>query len=462
MTVSRNTAPIAYLVSEYPALSHTFIQREIAALRSEGREVLTASLRRTTGAHVAGEAEAEEAVRTFYVIETAKSPAALIGAGLAALARPAALARAARLAWRTRAPGMAATLRQLFYLVEAMVLARHLRTGGVRHLHCHFENAGCSVAMLTSELAGVPFSFTMHGPSIFFEPHRWRLGEKIARAKFVACISDFCRSQGMIFADPVHWTKMHIVHCGVDPDRYGPADRTPGQHLMFVGRLAAVKGVAVLLRAVADLVADHPDLRLTLIGDGTERAGLEALTRDLGLGGVVTFAGPKTQDQVAEALATADLFVLPSFAEGVPVVLMEAMASSLPVVSTRIAGIPELVEDRVSGRLVPPGNQAALAEAIAALLAGGDDARAMGRAGRAKIEAEFDIATEAAEIGRLIDAQTGFDGGSNGGSNRPSQSGSAEAGSTAIGSTRSLSAKASRAASRVAASPSTCHAVTPG
>ena len=405
------SVPIAYLVSEYPALSHTFIQREVAALRRAGRDVRTASLRRTGGAHIAGVAEAEDARRTFYVIERAKNPATLGAALAAALARPGALARTVVLAWRTRAPGAAATLRQLFYLVEAMVLARHLKAQGVGHLHCHFENAGCSVAMLTSELTGVPFSFTVHGPSIFFEPHRWKLGTKIEKARFVAAISDFARSQGMIFANQGHWDKMHIVHCGVDPARYGRGDHAAGQHLVFVGRLAAVKGVAMLLRAVAGLAPRYPDLKLTLIGDGPERNALEALQRDLGLGDRVTFAGPKTQEDVAETLSTADLFVLPSFAEGVPVVLMEAMASGLPVVATRIAGIPELVEDGVSGRLVPPGNLAALSEAIAALLDDPAAARAMGESGRATVEAEFDIAHEAAKIGRLFDGSPAGDGG---------------------------------------------------
>ena len=245
----------------------------------------------------------------------------------------------------------------------------------------------------------------MHGPSIFFEPYRWQLGTKIEKADFVACISDFCRSQGMIFAPQAHWPKMKIVHCGVDPARYGRGDQPPGQHLVFVGRLAAVKGVAVLLRSIADLGADHPDLRLTLIGDGPERAGLETLSHDLGLDAQVTFAGAKTQAEVAETLKTADIFVLPSFAEGVPVVLMEAMASRLPVITTRIAGIPELVEDGRSGLLVPPGNQGALTDAIAKLLADPDARTAMGEAGRHIVEAEFNIAKEAAKIGQMVDAK---------------------------------------------------------
>ncbi len=396
-----SSAPIAYLASEYPALSHTFIQREIAGVRATGRAVLTASLRRTSGHHIAGAAEAAEARDTFYVIENGKKP----GMVLAALGQALASGRffkALGLAWRIRAPGAKAALWQMFYLIEAMVLAQHLKARGVAHLHCHFENAGCSVAMLTSALSEIPFSFTLHGPSIFFEPHRQRLDEKIARADFVACISDFARSQGMIFAGREHWDKMQIVHCGVEPARYGDTRADDGQHLVFVGRLAAVKGVAMLLRAMAELAPSHPDLRLTLIGDGPERAGLERLSQDLGVAKSVTFAGARTQDEVAQTLGTANAFVLPSFAEGVPVVLMEAMASRLPVITTRIAGIPELVEDGVSGHLVPPGNLDALVQAIASVLADPKVASAMGEAGRAKIEAEFDIAKEAAKIAAMF------------------------------------------------------------
>ncbi|MEO1196953.1 MAG: glycosyltransferase [Pseudomonadota bacterium] len=395
-------APIAYLASEYPALSHTFIQREIDGVRATGRTVLTASLRRTSGHHIAGEAEARDAAETFYVIENGKRPKVVLAA-LGAALKSGRLGRAAALAWRMRAPGARGALWQLFYLVEAMVLAKHLTGRGVAHLHCHFENAGCSVAMLTSTLSDIPFSFTLHGPSIFFEPRLQRLDEKIARARFVACISDFARSQGMIFADRTHWDKMKIIHCGVDPDRYGNMRAEAGQHLVFVGRLAAVKGVAMLLRAVAELAPSHPDLKLTLIGDGPERAGLETLSRQLGVAAQVTFAGARTQAEVAETLATANLFVLPSFAEGVPVVLMEAMAARVPVITTQIAGIPELVEDGVSGRLVPPGNLPELVAAIKEVLADPSAARAMGDAGRIKIEAEFDIAKEAVKIAGLFD-----------------------------------------------------------
>jgi glycosyltransferase involved in cell wall biosynthesis len=396
---------VAYLTGEYPAVSHTFILREVEALRARGLEVMTCSVRRTASEHHRGPAERAAVESTYYVLDAVKSPPTLAGATFDALRRgrlPGALA----LAWRTRPPGAKALLWQFFYLAEALVLARHLRSRGVTHLHNHFGNSSCSVAMLTSKASGIPFSYTMHGPAIFFEVPHWRIDEKIARARFVACISHFCRSQGMIFSDPTHWGKLHIVHCGVDPARYdrGPRER-PGKRLLFVGRLAAVKGVPVLLRAFAETLEAHPEAHLTLIGDGPERARIEALARELGLGGAVRFPGYLSQDEVADELARADLFVLPSFAEGVPVVLMEAMAARLPVVATRIAGIPELVDEGVAGRLVPPGDAASLARALSDLLAEPDLRRRMGEAGREKVVAEFDLAGEAAKLHRLFAAR---------------------------------------------------------
>ncbi|UWQ23181.1 glycosyltransferase family 4 protein [Jannaschia sp. W003] len=396
---------VAYLTGEYPVVSHTFILREVEALRRAGLEVQTCAIRRTGLQHHRGPAEKAAASSTFYVLSAARQPGALLAALGWTLARPVRFGRATTLAWRTAPPGGRAKLWQLFYLMEAMVLARYLARARVDHLHNHFANSSCSVAMLASELGGVPFSFTLHGPSIFFEPRWWRIDVKIARARFVACISHFCRSQGMIFADPAHWSKMRIVHCGVDPDRY---DRTegevggPGKHILFVGRLAAVKGVRVLLEAFARVRAAHPDARLTLVGDGDERAAIEDHARALGCDDGVRFTGYLNQDEVAEALAQADLFALPSFAEGVPVVLMEAMAARLPVLATRIAGIPELVEDGVAGRLVPPGDVDAFADALDALLNDPAGRTAMGAAGRARVEAEFHVEREARNLARLI------------------------------------------------------------
>lgn len=392
---------LAYLTGEYPRASDTFIQREVAALRDIGHDVMTCSIRTTGAEHLVGPEQREEHGRTFRVLSAAKNPFRLIRAQLRFALNPVRYLRALSLAWRTAPKGIKGRTYNLVYFLEASVLADRLKREKVDHLHNHIAKASCTVAMLASELSGIPYSFTIHGPDIFFEPAHWRIDEKTARARFVACISDYCRSQLMCFADPAHWNKLHIVHCGIDPDRYDTAPHK-GQVLLFVGRLAGVKGVPILLDAVAALAPRFPKLRLALIGDGPDRAALQERAKPLG--DQVIFLGYQSQDAVAEALSQTDVFVLPSFAEGVPVVLMEAMAAGVPVIATQIAGIPELVSHWESGLLVPPGDVHALTEAIEQMLGSADQRRVMGAVGRATVEAEFNIHMEALRLSNLFTA----------------------------------------------------------
>lgn len=398
---------VAYLTGEYPKASHTFILREIAALRALGVLVRPASVRPEGVGDLIGPEEEAAAAETFYVLDVAKRPAALLAAHLAALARaPRRYLAALALALRTGRPGARGTLWQLFYFLEAGVLARHLRREEVTHLHNHFADSSANVAMLTAALADIPFSFTLHGPAELFEPESWHLGEKVARATFTVCISHFARSQAMLFSDPGHWSKLRIVHCGVHPARYDvppPAPR-PGLRLLFVGRLTAIKGLRVLFNALGALRATHGDITLTLIGDGPDRAWAEAEARRIG---GIELLGHRSQGAVAEALADADVLVLPSFAEGVPVVLMEAMAASRPVIATRVGGVAELVEDGVSGRLVAPGDPEALAEAILDLAADPGARARLGAAGCARVRAEFDAETEARRLLALFQGRGG-------------------------------------------------------
>lgn len=397
----RDGPRIAYLTGEYPRATDTFIQREVAALRDIGLQVQTCSIRRTGAEHIVGPEQEAEQAQTFHVLAGLTSLSG-IAAQFRALKRPGAWAPALALAWRTAPKGVKGRLYNLIYFAEAVVLAEHLRATRVTHLHNHIAKASCTVAMLTSKLAGIPYSFTLHGPDIFFEPYHWRLDVKISRATFVACISRFCRSQAMLFSDPADWDKLHVVHCGIKPARYADAPPPAARgNLLFVGRLGAVKGVPILLDAFRRARNANPGLTLTLIGDGPDRRALEAAAADLG--GAVRFLGYRNQAQVADALAVCDALVLPSFAEGVPVVLMEAMAAGRPVVATQVGGIGELVQDGISGRLVPPGDPEALAGAIHDVL---DNGPAMGTAGRETVTVHFDAAREAARLAILFYAGT--------------------------------------------------------
>ncbi|MEC3861305.1 glycosyltransferase [Mesobacterium sp. TK19101] len=399
---------LAYLTGEYPRASDTFIQREVAALRACGHDVLTCSIRRTGPEHLVGPEQRDEHARTFMVLNAARNPLRLIASHLRWMARPGRYLKALKLAWDTAPKGVRGRVYNLIYFLEAGVLAAHLRDQGIDHLHNHIAKASCTVAMLANALSGIPYSFTIHGPDIFFEPHHWRIDEKARRATFVACISDFCRSQLMCFADPADWDRFHIVHCGIDPARYAIPPAHDGKELLFVGRLAGVKGVPVLLDALTRLKTGHPDIRLTLIGDGPERPVLETKSRELGLSDMVRFVGYKSQAEVADALGTSDVFVLPSFAEGVPVVLMEAMAAQVPVITTRIAGVPELVDHGASGLLVPPGDAGALSASIETALADPDLRKSMGAAGRERVMDAFNIQSEAAWLSHLFMAYAGL------------------------------------------------------
>lgn len=405
-----NTPRLAYLTGQYPQVSLTFVLREIAALRALGFKVETCSIRKTDAKLHPGPEERAEAARTFYVLAAARNPLTLLAAQSYLLRRPGAYLRTLSLAWSMRTPGWKAALYQLFFFVEATVLARQLEVRKVEHLHNHFASGSATVAVLASALTGIPFSFTLHGPADLFEHWRWRLDEKVSRARFVAAISHFARSQLMYFSDPAHWHKIAIVHCGVQPALYAdaaslPVEQPPGAlRLIFVGRLARVKGLPVLFEAFEQL-ADLPDVTLTVVGDGLERATLEA--RAAALGARVRFLGYRSQTEVAALLAEHDALVLPSFAEGVPVVLMEALASARPVIATQVAGVGELVEEGVSGFMVPPGDAETLAARIRTLAEDPALRAVMGAAGRQRVTEDFDISREAARLAALIAGERG-------------------------------------------------------
>jgi colanic acid/amylovoran biosynthesis glycosyltransferase len=275
---------------------------------------------------------------------------------------------------------------------------------GVRHLHVHHLNQASDATMIAVVYANArgaapawSWSFTMHGPNELYDVSRFRLAAKAESAAAVACISDFARSQVMAFAPEERWPRFRVVHCGLDPtefdpDRVSAPEPDPGRfRVLCVGRLVAFKGQALLLESIAELRRDGVDARLTLIGDGPTRARLERRAARLGLGEVVELAGAVGQDEIRAHYAAVDAFCLPSFAEGVPVVLMEAMAMRLPVVTSRVMGITELVEDGVDGILLRPGRGDELTIALQRLAADPDLRARLGERGRAKVVAEFDV-----------------------------------------------------------------------
>jgi colanic acid/amylovoran biosynthesis glycosyltransferase len=269
------------------------------------------------------------------------------------------------------------------------------------------------VALLAAHIGSVAdpqrpwsWSLTIHGPFEFFDVSHFRVAEKLRRARFVVCISDYARSQLMALSDREMWDKLHVIHVGIPIEQFTRAADTSSSHdaftILFIGRLVAVKGQAILLEAVALLRARGHSVNVVIAGDGPLRPTLEHLAEELELADQVSFLGAVGQDEIQAVYAEASVFCLPSFAEGVPGVLMEAMAMELPVVSTRITGVPELVDDGRTGLLVAPGRTDQLAGALERLLVDPALRRKMGSLAREKVVREFNTQTSADQVYELF------------------------------------------------------------
>lgn len=393
---------IAYFTGTYPRATDTFIQREVLALRQSGIDVFTFAVRSCDTDQLVSDYQKKEQRQTHYLLPA--SPLNLFWAHISLLClHPKAYIKTLLLAWETHISGIKGSLFQLFYFLEAGLLAQQMRQKRIQHLHNHFGDSSCSVAMLASGLGGFGYSFTLHGPGIFFEPLKWRLDEKIRRASFVACISYFCRSQAMMFSPWEKWNNLHIIHCGVASEQFGVRQHYgKGRSLLYVGRLATAKGLPILLKSLVQLKQDQPDILLTVVGNGPDRALLESQVIHLGLTDHVQFVGAQSPASVQDYLSKTDVFVMSSFAEGVPVVLMEAMASGIPVVAPQVAGVSELVREGVTGYLVAPSDHHQLTQRINDLLLDGQLRQHMGKAGRQQVEENFDIQTEATKLRELL------------------------------------------------------------
>lgn len=393
---------IAYITGQYPRATDTFIQREVFALRDQGVEVHTFSIRQTGDEHIVGQEQESEQSKTFYVLPISPAKLLLIHAQLL-FQDPKRYLNTIKLAISTCFPGVRGLLYQLFYFVEAGVVAREMQFRNLSHLHNHSPQSSGNVTLLAAEMGGFTFSLTLHGPYVFFSAEQWHLREKLNRALFISCISHFARSQGMLYASLETWSRMHIIHCGVNSDQFQLVTHQGiGHRLLYVGRLATTKGLPILLESLASLKSTFPNLVLTVVGDGTDKLVLQEIVSRLGIQEAVEFVGYQSQSKVREYMQQTDILVLPSFAEGIPVVLMEAMAAGLPVVTTRIAGINELVEDGVSGYLVPPGDMTSLAEAIKNLLKDEQLRTIFGKAGRCKVEQDFNVEKEVKHLYKIM------------------------------------------------------------
>jgi glycosyltransferase involved in cell wall biosynthesis len=379
------------------------------------------SVHRARPRDILAEADRVASATTFNVLPAA--PLTLLRAHAAAFARsPHRYFSTLALALRTGAGGARERLWHLFYFGEAMVLLAHCRQAGISHIHAQFADSATDVAMLVAHYqrgapsggGGVTWSLAVHGSVEFYNVTRYGLAQKLARASFAVAISDFGRSQLMTLSSQDRWPHIHVVHCGVDPRVYVPPTRTSDSdqraEVLCVGRLLPAKGLSLLFESVAQLRREGLDVVVTLVGDGPARTELKATAEALGVSEHVGFVGAVGQDEIRQFYERADIFCLPSFAEGIPVVAMEAMAMELPIVTTRIMGIPELVEDGAAGLLVAPGRVDQLTDALRALVRSPQERRRLGAAGRQKVALEFDVRNSARRLRAVLAAEIGLEG----------------------------------------------------
>ena len=402
---ARTHPRLAYLLSIYPATSHTFFLNEIAELSRLGFTIDVASINKPAAAH--SELEARALATTYYLKATKPSTILLVLLKVL-FTQPRVVARGLRAALQLDGWNLPASGYALFYLVEAILLGDWLRRRGHAHLHIHFGGPVATVGMLTSMAWQFSYSMMIHGPEEFYDVDKFYLRRKVERAQFVLCISDYCRSQVMKVCDPEHWAKLHVVRLGVDHRVFAPGpamDRSGAMEVVCVGRMVPAKGHLILLRAFAELLRCGYNLRLRLIGDGEERSGLESFVRREKLDASVIFEGSLSHEATRQKLARADIFVLASFAEGLPVALMEAMAMEVPCISTFVAGIPELIRDGVEGLLVPPSSEQALFTAMERMICGADLRSNLARAGRCRVLELYDLEQNVRLLADTLEAQ---------------------------------------------------------
>ena len=399
---------IAYFINQYPKVSHSFVRREILELEAQGVEVVRFSIRRNPEGLI-DQQDLDELERTHYLLERSKKMilASVLGLMVGAPGKFFPALKEAIAMGRRSHVGL---IKHLFYFVEACVLGKWMRQFDVKHVHAHFGTNSTAVAMFTCLLYGSGYSFTVHGPEEFDKPEALSLRQKIHHAAFVVAISSFGRSQLYRWCDHEDWSKVHIVHCALAEDflHADPVPVSSDNHLVCVGRLCEQKGQLLLIEALAKIALKGVDVRLSLIGDGPMRDELEALVDQYGLHERVEFVGWASGQTVRKALLNSRALVLPSFAEGLPVAIMEACALRRPVITTAIAGIPELIKNGENGWLIPAGSIDELVQALESLAnCSFEQLNQMGEAGYQAVLRDHNVVKEAGHLKKYLERAMG-------------------------------------------------------
>jgi len=394
---------VAYLINQYPKVSHSFIRREITGLEACGIQVARFSIR-SCSTELIDDADKRELERTRVVLEVGWV-GLLLELLRVAITRPFRFLQTLWLTFRLGRYLERGTLLHLAYLGEACVLLRWFSESSVAHVHAHFGTNSTTVAMLCHAIGGPPYSFTVHGPEEFDKAKEIALEEKIKRSAFVVAVSSFGKSQLYRWCEYNQWSKIQIVHCGVD-DLFLKQEPIPipdQPYLVCIGRLSEQKGHLLLIEAAGRLAMKGLAFKLVLVGDGPLRPQIETMIAQLGLQNHVEITGWASSSEVQQHILASRAMVLPSFAEGLPVVIMEALALSRPVISTYVAGIPELVEPGICGWLMAPGSVEPLTAAMrAALQMPVEKLEQMGRMGAERVAQHHNAMFESSKLAALF------------------------------------------------------------
>ena len=399
---------MAYLVSRYPTLSMIFVLREVLALRALGFRIETASINPPDRPPEQLTADERNEAAHTYCVKRHGIPGALSAHARTLLTRPGGylcgLARVFRLAGFS----LPRLFLQAMYFTEALMVGQWMRRIGQSHLHVHLASQAASVGLYIPAIFAYGFSLTVHGPDEFYDAHGQSLSQKIAAADFIVCISSFTRSQLMNLSPYRHWAKFHVVPLGVNPHLFVPSTKKAAPdifEILCVGRLTPAKGQHLLIDAVDRLTRQGKHVRLRLVGSGPDEVSLRECAARRAAPETVLFEGAVNQDRIRTFYAGADAFCLPSFAEGLPVVLMEAMAMEIPTVSTSITGIPELIRTEVDGLLVPASDVVALTEALARLIDDEPLRRRLGTSGRQRVLDHYDLSQNVEKLAEVFREQ---------------------------------------------------------
>ncbi|MES2498864.1 MAG: glycosyltransferase family 4 protein [Pseudomonadota bacterium] len=395
---------LAYLLNSYPMTSTTFIRREIAAIERAGVPVKRFAVRHWSERLVDPQ-DMSERGRTEYLL-TGNGAGLLRGLAAYALRHPRSFREALEMTGGLRRAAGGGVVRHTAYLAQAIRLKARCDRLGITHVHAHFSTNAAAVAMLCRLLGGPRYSFTVHGPDELEQFAENSLTEKALHAEYVVAISDYCRDRLRAHLPDVLWDRIRVIPCGLDLRGYPATPPPPSMsgRLLSVGRLCPQKAQAEIPAAIAAVASDHPGLSVVLVGDGESRAAVEREIMATGTGGRIKLLGWRSNAEVRRRIGETRALLLPSHAEGLPIVIMEAFALGRPVITTRIAGIPELV-DETCGWLIEAGDGEALAAAIrAAMDAGKSQLGRMGLEGRRRIVARHDIDRIAPELIALFSA----------------------------------------------------------